>query len=804
MSTKTLNISGTHVAMGASIHRFFFGPIAVLVYGTVLIAATIGFWFSGGSYEFIVALAILTYPIFIFHLFLEQIFMEEKKPRWEDCDSGLLSFAIVRQFKYPRKVSMKDLLDAVINTQAGSFIVREMGIEPEKYLISVNQILEKSPDIDPTEVLSDAKKVMEESGRHNIDAGSILYSLCKKNESFRDLLHEMDLSIEDLQEILLWERYYAHFAQENHFFSQRKLLKIFGGVGRSWVMGYTNELDRLTDDISEHILWRGLRYVRIHKEEQKQALRILEKSDLHDLLIIGDVGVGKKTLVENIAFAIRKYEREKFRAYTRILIVKTAELLSGVSNPDTFLLHSLKKAQESGSFILVIEDLALMISSGGEKVQAILMKFINEKNVQLIGIMNTQEYHQLVKGNPALDHFFEKLMVDDASQEETMSVLMEQTFNLEKKISVRVTYKALRSVLQLSERYLPNLSYPGKAVSVLEDAMSLAKSAGDKFVKEKHIREIVSHKGHIDVSELTQNDKEKVLQLGEILHKRIVGQEAAVEALVSTLKRAVLELHSENKPLGTFLFLGPTGVGKTHTAKILAEEYFGSIDNMIRLDMNDFSTENSVTGIVGSQQGSTYLARRVQDQPFALILLDEIEKAHPKVVNLFLQILDEGHLVDFNGVKTDFRNTIIISTSNAGALFVREFLKENEGIDHATFEKRLTDHIMKQGIFSPEFLNRFDDIVFYHALTKEEATRVAILMLDDIVKEMKDKKGIDLKVEEEVVRSIAEKGYSIEFGAREMRRTIVDTIENRLADYMLKNDVKRGEEVVIHKENADS
>ncbi|MCF7844981.1 MAG: AAA family ATPase [Kiritimatiellales bacterium] len=802
MSNKKLNISGTHVAMAAGIHRVFFGPSAVFVYGVVLLAGTVGFWFFGGSYEFIVALTILGYPIFVSNLFLEQIFMGEEKPRWIDNDSGLLEFAIVRQLKYPKKVTLKDLVDAAINTQAGSFVIREMGIEKDQYLLDVYRILDKSPELDPVKVVSDAKKVMEQLGGHHIDAGAIIYALCSNNEKFTDLLYESDISIEDLQAILLWERYYSHFAKEKPFFSRTRLLKVFGGVGRSWVMGYTDELDRLTDDVSEHILWRGLRHVRIHKEEQKHALRILEKSDLHDLLIIGDVGVGKKTLVENIAYAIRKYEREKFRAYTRILNVKTAELLSGVANPDTFLLHALKKAQDSGRFILIIEDLALMLSSGGPKVQAILMKFIREENVQLIGIMNTQEYHQLIKSSPALDHFFEKLTIDSASPEETMSVLMEKTFTLENKIGVRVTYKALRSILHLSERYLPNLSYPGKAVSVLEDAMNIAKSANDLFVKESHIREIVSQKGHIDVSELTQSDKDKVLKLDQVLHKRIVGQEAAVKALVSTLKRAVLELHSENKPLGTFLFLGPTGVGKTHTAKILAEEYFGSTDNMIRLDMNDFSTENSVSGIVGSSSGSTFLARRVQDQPFALILLDEIEKAHKNVLNLFLQILDEGFLVDYNGVKTDFRNTIIIATSNAGALFVRDFLKENQGVDHETFEKHLTEHILQQGIFSPEFLNRFDDMVLYHALTKEEAMRVAILMLGEIVKEMKDKKGIDLKVEEEVVISIAEKGYSQDFGAREMRRTIVDTIENRLADYMLNNDVKRGEVVVIKKEDT--
>jgi len=369
------------------------------------------------------------------------------------------------------------------------------------------------------------------------------------------------------------------------------------------------------------------------------------------------------------------------------------------------------------------------------------------------------------------------------------------------KYNVHVTFKALRGVMHLAKRYLPNQAFPGKAVAVLEDAMSLAHQAKDKFVKEQHIREIVSQKGRIDVTELRGDDKEKVLNLDERMQKRIVGQRDAVNALSNTLKRAVLEFHQENKPLGTFLFLGPTGVGKTHTAKILAQEYFGSTDSMIRLDMNEFSTENSVEGVVGGTQGSkSYLARRVQDKPFSLILLDEIEKAHPKVVNLFLQILDEGALIDANGVKTDFRNTIIISTSNAGALFVRDFFKENAQVDHETFQQNLMDHIIKTQIFSPEFVNRFDEVVLFHPLSKDEAMQVAIIMLGQIVKEMKDKKGIDLKVEEEVLRGLVDQGYSREFGAREMRRTIVSTIENRLADYMLRNEVKRGEEVVIRKE----
>jgi ATP-dependent Clp protease ATP-binding subunit ClpA len=363
-------------------------------------------------------------------------------------------------------------------------------------------------------------------------------------------------------------------------------------------------------------------------------------------------------------------------------------------------------------------------------------------------------------------------------------------------------------VIDLSRRYLPNQAFPGKAISVLQDAMMLAQKADDAFVEERHIREIVSQKGNINVMELSQSDRDRLLNLQERMTSSIIGQEDAVHALVNTLKRAGLEMATGNRPLGTFLFLGPTGVGKTHTAKVLANEYFGSADAMIRFDMNEFSTESSIAGIVGSAEGETsagYLAQCVQDRPFSLILLDEIEKAHPKVINLFLQILDEGTLIDYAGMKTDFRNTVIIATSNAGALFIRDlFRREASAQDHRQLMQEVTESILHEKVFSPEFLNRFNEVILFHPLSKDEAARVAMLMLTDIVEDMKTKRGINLKVEEEVVQSIVERGYSREFGAREMRRVITDTIENQLADYMLTHEVKRGDEVVIRRQNTAS
>ncbi|MDP7247674.1 MAG: AAA family ATPase [Candidatus Peribacteraceae bacterium] len=804
MNQKPLDITGTHLATGRALMKILYGYIAFLVYVIIVALMGVMFWLTGGLPPLAIACALLFFPIVAFHMFLEQAFLRRgKKVRWNTHEAEHLSYALVRRFPDMSKITLLDLVQASITSPIGRFIVKEMGKDPDEFLKRATLLVEAAEVTDIEKFVKEGYKAMKEWGRSRIDSGVILALLFRDEQGFREELFESDLEFNDVLAILKWESFHRKFEDKVPFWSTKGLLRTFGGVGRSWVMGYTDELDRLTDDLSEHVLWSAERHVRIHEDEQKQAIRIINKSNLHDLLIMGPVGVGKKTLVENIAYSIRKHERDESKAYSRVLMLKTAELLSGTANPDAFLLHALNDAKKSGRFILVIQDLALMLKSGGENIRGILSKFIREKAVQLIGIISTEDYHSYLKNDPSLDQYFEKMIIEEPSEEETVYVLMEHTFRLQKEIGVQVTYSALKSIKRLSERYLAGMSFPGKAVSVLEDAMLLAKDKKDKFVKESHIREIISQKGRVDVTEMDKDDKKRVLNLGNSLRKRIVGQTRAIDALTGTLKRAALEIHEGTRPLGTFLFLGSTGIGKTHTAKILADEYFGSADSMIRLDMNEYSTPDSVAGITGGGDVS-FLARQVHDKPFSLILMDEIEKAHLNVLNLFLQILDEGLLIDHSGGKTDFRNTIIIATSNAGALFVRDAAIKGTKVDTDEFKQSMIDHILKAGAFSPEFMNRFDEVILFNPLSKEEAKQVAILMLDSIVREMKEKRGITLKLDEEVLNDLVEKGYSAEFGAREMRRTIVDTIENRLADYMLENEVKRGEEIVLKKDEDGS
>ena len=314
------------------------------------------------------------------------------------------------------------------------------------------------------------------------------------------------------------------------------------------------------------------------------------------------------------------------------------------------------------------------------------------------------------------------------------------------------------------------------------------------------VDQYVSERTNIPVKDATGREKEVLINLEQQLRKRIIGQSKAVDAVSGALRRSRAGVSESSKPIGSFLFLGPTGVGKTETAKALASVYFGSDEAMLRFDMSEYQNKEDVYRLIGSPTGSGQkiegeLIAKIRNNPFSLILFDEIEKASQDILNLFLQILDEGFITSSSGKKAYFKNSIIIATSNAGANLIRKLTAENT--EYSLAKKQVVDFVQNQGIFRPEFINRFTEVVYYSPLSKTEITEVAKMMIRKLAKEIAETKGVILKVELSALAKLSELGYDPEMGARPMARVIEEQIENSLAEKILKGEAVKGSEVIF-------
>jgi ATP-dependent Clp protease ATP-binding subunit ClpA len=378
-------------------------------------------------------------------------------------------------------------------------------------------------------------------------------------------------------------------------------------------------------------------------------------------------------------------------------------------------------------------------------------------------------------------------------------MLESKVAGLENKYRIFITYSAIEQAVLMSSRYLHDKFLPEKAVSLLQAAVIIAAKANRRNPKNRtctkeHIAVAISELTGIPAQKLTEDESHKLLSLEDNIHQRMVGQEEAVNAVAASLRRARAEMKDVKRPIASFLFLGPTGVGKTELAKTVSQVYFGDENYMVRLDMSEYQSVDSIRKMIGDIDGSLgYLTEAVRKKPFSLILLDEIEKAHPDILNLFLQLLDDGRLTDGQGRTISFTESIIIATSNIGALYIQEQIKA--GTDTALIRQELIDNQLNK-VMRPELINRFDGIIVFKPLSTDNIFQIATLMLKGIKKRLADK-GLDLKADRDGVKLLAKAGYDPKFGARPLRRLLQDRVEDKIANKILAGELKRRDTVVI-------
>lgn len=580
---------------------------------------------------------------------------------------------------------------------------------------------------------------------------------------------------------------------------------LVGGIGRGLIGHVTPHLDLVSTDFTKEVEKGRVKRIIGREEEIKKVADILDSDAKPNVLITGDPGSGKTSIVKGIAFKV--IEGTEYRALQgkRIVSLEVGGMIEGAKTPGQ-LAENLNKIMDevksSKDIILFIDEIHNLVAGGGDDkaeistVYSILEPHLAGSEVQCIGATSIPNYRKYIEPNGAFARLFNIVEIKEASEKDTLEILKERTRELSLRLDVEITYPALLKTVELSEKLIHERVLPDKAIEILGRTATKANTTTHMITGEDIAKEI-AEMTHIPVASITQDEAQKLLNIDKEMQKMVVGQDKAVKQIAAALKRARTGIRNENKPIASFLFVGTTGVGKTQTAKALAKSYFGDAKNMIRLDMSEYQQLDSMSRLIGAPDGSTkgILTEHVRTRPFAMILLDEIEKAHSNILLMFLQVLDDARLTDSSGTVVDFTNTIIIATSNVGTRSIQKVFAE-----HGDFNQ-MRDAAMKdvRDKFAPEFLNRFTGIVVFNPLNVDSVRKITHLLLNDVAKAA-DEKGIKVSFRENLIDKLMEKGYNPEWGARPMARAIEDSVETYIATKMLSGEVQKGAELYLGEE----
>lgn len=695
------------------------------------------------------------------------------------------------------RLSDRDLVKTISKTSQGRAIIDMLGVGSDMFI----GYFTDQQSLNPQSIIRDLQSCQQNTKETKIGVSTIFYYLLNNRDTLRSVLDDQGISSEEFSLLLEWNLIGIIAPKRIETLSPNYLIDSADSFGRNWVLGFTLALDNVTTDFSTGVLQKRHSIDLIHVDLLNEILKTYSTTS-KNILLLGKEGVGRKSLVQNFTYTLRKHQRDNNLPYTRVLQLQTADLLFGSQNAESYLLSALQAAESSGNVVLVIDNISQIITTSQQNIQMVISRFLTSPNIKVIAIDNQETYHSQLKNSALIADRFQLFTVPDADQDEVMRLLINSVHNIQFESKTRVTWKALLSSVELGNRYIQRGGQPGKSLQILQNSVVEARNLNQQFVTEAHVRQAISKLSKININSLETGQKQVLLDLSTHLKHDVIGQNESMDVLANSLKRAQAGIGQGRGPVGTFLFIGTTGVGKTETAKSLAKNYFGGVENMIRVDMNEYSQPDALAAIIGGQnsQGEMiegFLTKAVQDNPASLILLDEIEKAHKNVLNVFLQILDEGQFIDARGIKIDFRNTIIIATSNAGALFIQQRLSTMTVTDKVSLKRELLSELTQSGYYTPEFLNRFDDILVFYPLSQESAFYVAQKMVQGIINEFYNHKGVGLRIDPRVVQYLSVKGYSPEFGAREMKRTVTEILENYLADVLLTKDVRRGQVIDV-------
>ena len=679
-------------------------------------------------------------------------------------------------------------------TRSGGFLAMRYAITPHM----IESISAQIPsDIHP--VFEKALTIREKTNSEVISGGILALAIIECHPDYEQILKSMKMEIPDLYDGIVWFNYL------NDLVRGLSLKRHTGGFARDLMFGYTPLLDQYAINISKrHEATRGGNVsVSLHREHLQQMIDIFSKGGRQNVAIIGPEGSGRGTLVDEFASEILNADnkissRIKFR---QIFKLDASALISGAGERgqlEQLMTRILNETFYAKNVILWLDNAQMFFEEGTGSVDIsnIILPVLEGGRLRIILTMDQQRYLEISSKKAALANALNKIMIEPASELETMKVLQDRVPILEYQHNVTYTFWSLREAYHLSERYVHDLVMPGRAINLLEAAANYAENG---FVTDASVQAAVEKTYGVKMqSSQDDSEREKLLNLESLIHQRLVGQDLAVTAVSDALRRSAAGVRNENRPIGTFLFLGPTGVGKTELAKAISNVYFKGEGEIVRIDLNEYVSADDVQRLIAD--GATdelSLTAQVMKHPFSVVLLDEIEKAHPLVLTTLLQLLDEGILRDVKNREVSFRDTIVVATSNAGANKIRDYI--DQGMDMSLIKEQLTNDLISDGEFKPEFLNRFDEICVFQPLDKEALLTIVDLIIAGVNKTLEPRK-ISVTLEPEAKALLVERGYDPKLGARPMRRIVSKTVENIVARSVLAGATDSGDTIAINED----
>lgn len=717
-----------------------------------------------------------------------------KNPKTVD---GLFASEILGRMK-SQNIDLKELGALSTKVASSQFFLVRFSISPNM----VVSMAESLGNVTLEQVFEEADNLRKKYLRSEITGAMIMVAIILLHPSKEGILANVHITTDDL--IAGFDWYY----NIDKLIEEANKPKKTGGLARDWAFGYIPTLSMFGTNISDvgHQMMISTDFPS-RSEIVDKMIDILSSNGTQNVALIGGHGSGKTAIVQSFADRLLDGNNKvpQNLKYHQVYVLDASRLISAASsrsNLETLIRRILIEANRAKNIILCLDNAQVFFeeSAGTIDISNSIEQILETGAVRLILTMDEQKFLKISQNKPSLTNSLNRIKVAPTNFDDTMRILEDDIISIEYKRNITYTYQALKRSYDLASRYIYDIVMPGQASKLLKEA---ANYAVNQVVSEESIIKTVESTMNVKVGNASSvEEKEKLLHLEELIHQRMINQTKAVSAVANAIRRARSGVRNQNRPIGTFLFLGPTGVGKTELAKALSEIYFNGENNLIRIDLNEYVMAEDVNRLIASgAENPNSLTAQVMKNPFSVILLDEIEKAHPNVLTTLLQLLDEGILRDFNNREISFIDSIVIATSNAMADRIREYIERGYNLDQ--FEDKFVSELISNGDFKTEFLNRFDEIVIFRPLNQEELRQVIDLILKGVNKTLAPQ-HLSIEVDDDAKNFLVEKGYDPRLGARPMRRIVQKSVENIIAKKMLANEATPGSTLRITLEEVEA